>query len=181
MWALFGDIALDIQPVEGFDLKDAWSYAEHGVVDGAPHVQGTGRDLRKVTLQVRLHWALGDPEELLDRLRQTADAGEAKPLSRGDGRTLGTFVIASLSEKPQWTFEDGKPIAVEARLQLREWLGEQAAGRPEAAAARGSPLARQFQPSPSGGAPANRVPADDAGSGGLDDAQAVSGRAITRR
>ena len=159
MFAFLGAVPLDILQVNGLELRDSWGYAEHGVIDGRPRLQFTGRGLREVTLEFRLRLEHGDPEALLDRLRAQADAGDAARLQRGDGRDLGDFVIQRLNDKPGWTYADGKPVAVQAQAKLKEYAGPIEARRPQGQAAAGSPLARRADPAD---APAGQ-PGDVAG------------------
>lgn len=159
MFAFLGEVPLEILQVHGLELRDSWGYAEHGVIDGRPRLQFTGRGLRQVTLDFRLRLEHDDPESLLDRLRALADAGDAARLQRGDGRDLGDFVILQLSDKPGFAYADGKPVAVQAQAKLKEFAGPIEARRPQRQAAAGSPLARRADPAD---APAGQ-PGDVAG------------------
>ncbi len=153
MFVKFGSIPLEVLRVDGLELRDTWAYSEHGAIEGEPRLQFQGKGLRRATVDFRLRAEHGDPEALLDQLRQAGDSGEARLLQRGDGRELGRFVVTELSDQPGWALADGKPVAITAKMKLREYVGQAFAPRGEAAGAGDSPRAQRATQSGGGGRP----------------------------
>lgn len=141
-----GDIELEVHEVTGLSQDHGWRYARFEGYGTRARLQSTGAELSKMSLEVRLHASLGDPDTRLKTLKAAGDAQQALPLGRGDGAALGDYVIESLSVTQRKCFADGLPFLITARLGLTEWAGDGATS--PAQAQPGTALSQVPQPAP---------------------------------
>lgn len=150
MWAILGDLTLNVLSVTGLDLEHGWTYAEHGVVQGRPRLQYAATDLRKGRIKARFHAQQIDPDRAIEALRQAADRHEAQTLQRGDGWLVGRFVIAGFKETHRATFGDGRPLSAEVEIRLTEWVGADAPTAPDRPAVPGGAFGQRLAASAPG-------------------------------
>lgn len=104
------------------DLTKTWTYAEHQVVEGKPLLQfmGAGLDGHKLTFV--FHASYCNPQKSYDALVALADAKAAFPLTKGNGRYMGRFVITELSQAIQFAADDGTLLSIEVKATLKEYV-----------------------------------------------------------
>jgi len=102
--------------------SSAYSYAEHKVVESAPRLQWLANELRKISLGLGFHLAFSNPATQMNLLRAAAEDHQARALVFGNGLFRGYFVIESIEEIHQQMADDGSYFALEARVELREWI-----------------------------------------------------------
>lgn len=145
MFATLGTVTLDILATTGLGISDGWDFAEHALIEGKPKLQHVGDQLREVSLSFRFHRSFCEPELELLALRDLAATRKAALLQFGSGRIVGRFVVTSLREDPDWLLDDGRPMAINCSVGLKEYAGDAEVATPSRAVA-GSPVARRAAP-----------------------------------
>jgi phage protein U len=121
MYAQLGNIQFELLPIESFDERYSYNYAEHQVIEGKPLLQFVGDNLDEANISVRFHFAFCDPEAQFALLKEEADRHEALPFSFTSGKYLGYYIISEISKTTVVTADNGYALCIEARLQLKEW------------------------------------------------------------
>jgi phage protein U len=123
MFALLGNIFIQVlTSPQSIRAKTGYHYAEHKVVESAPRLQWTSDGLEKITLQLGFHVLFTNPATQMNLLYLAAETHQALPLVFGNGVFRGYFVIESIEETHQQMADDGSYFALEARMELREWI-----------------------------------------------------------
>jgi phage protein U/uncharacterized protein YoxC len=120
MYAQLGNIQFELLPIESFDERYSYNYAEHQVIEGKPLLQFVGDNLDEANISVRFHRAFCDPEQQFNLLKAEADRHEALPFLFATGKNLGYYVITDIGKTTVATADNGQPICLEARIQLKE-------------------------------------------------------------
>lgn len=119
----FGDFAFEVQDgPETMEETRAYGFGEHALLDTKPVLQNAADALRALSLSVRWSAAMHYPGLYWDTLVTMAEAKEAHPLVWGSGRVEGRFVIVELTRNLLQLAEDGRILAMEARLSLKEYV-----------------------------------------------------------
>lgn len=127
MYALLGDIQFDlITYFDGFDCTFAADYAEHAMIAGKPRLQYVGLALDEISITLAFHHLYCDPEVELARLKEALANHQAMALVLGNGDYKGWFVLTDVQATAQQTDTQGAIIALEARITLREYVGDPA-------------------------------------------------------
>ncbi len=121
MYAQLGNIQFELLPIESLDERYSYNYAEHQVIEGKPLLQFIGDNLNEANISVRFHFAFCDPETQFNLLKAEADRHEALPFLFATGKNLGYYVICEISKNTVITADNGRPLCIEARLQLKEY------------------------------------------------------------
>ena len=122
MFALFGDILFQtIGSPEIFESQRSFTYAEHRVIQDRPRLQWIAPGLEIITIAMLFHASFTNPVAQMDLLAAAAEDHQARPLVLGNGVFRGLFVIDSISTNDIQLAADGTPIALRARVMLREW------------------------------------------------------------
>ena len=123
MWAQLGKIVFELlETPEALTQRDKWDYVEHKVLDEKSHLQKMGKSLQELTLKIKLSTAFGtDPEKMLSAIYENAE--KDKPLSfiLGDGTVIGKYVIEEITKEWERTDNQGRLLAVELEIKLKEW------------------------------------------------------------
>jgi phage protein U len=114
-----GNITLDVLSVRALTDTLSWDYAEHATIESLPVLQKIASIGRDVTLDVRLHPDLGQPQELLGALEAAGESGEVMPLQTSRGGLLGHFVLTSIRRSWVWTLGDGTLAEANVALTLK--------------------------------------------------------------
>jgi phage protein U len=123
MFALLGEIFFEaLTSPKRYCSSNEYHYAEHKVVEAPPRLQWIANELRKISLDLGFHIAFTNPLVQMTALRAAAEDHQARALIFGNGVHRGFFVIESLEETHQQLADDGSYVAIEARLELREWV-----------------------------------------------------------
>lgn len=123
MFAQLGDIIFEtLTAPETLNFSEAPSFAEMATISGKPRLQRTGDQLQQGNLDVRLFNSLTSPEAAFAAMQAAMNAGLGLPLVFGNGRFIGTFVIASLDQDVLQTSPDGTVIEMVVRMQLKEFF-----------------------------------------------------------
>ncbi|MGH7905011.1 MAG: phage tail protein [Candidatus Binataceae bacterium] len=158
MFAIFGDIPFEvIGSPEALESARSYDYAEHAVIEDRPHLQWIHDGLETITFELMLHASFTNPQLQLYALRAAASSHVASALIFGDGEHRGYFVITAISVTARQLDSDGFPLAIRARLELKEWA---MTSELDPAA----PPIPQFTPiaaaaAANAGAPSNQIPA----------------------
>lgn len=122
MFVLLGDIGFArLASPTAFDLEKKIDYAEHQVTEGKPLLQYMGPGLDGISLSFMFHADFVRPQAAWDGLVDLMNSHAAFPLSMGNGRFLGRFVITSLNRTTTVTADDGTLISCECKATLKEW------------------------------------------------------------
>lgn len=122
-YMLLGDVSFSVLTyVKGSETHKAADYAEHKLFGGKPRLQFVGDALDEITWSLLLHASLCDPEAELQKLEQLLASHAAAPLFTGNGDYKGTFVVTKCTLTTRWTFDDGTLIALEATVDLKEYV-----------------------------------------------------------
>jgi phage protein U len=123
MFATLGEIIFVVlTSFQSFRSTSGYRYAEHKVVEAPPRLQWIGDELEKVSIDLRFHAAFTNPAIQMQALQAAAEDHQARALVFGNGVFRGYFVIESLEETHSQLADDGSYIAIEARIELHEWV-----------------------------------------------------------
>lgn len=139
MYCQLGSIIFEPLPVESLDERYSYAYAEHQVIEGKPLLQFIGDNLDETNLGIRLHFSFCDPGTAFDQLKAAADLHQALPFQLADGSLKGRRVITEINKTLITTADNGRPLCIEARLSLREWVDADPLGSARAAQQKKAP------------------------------------------
>lgn len=139
MYAQLGTVVFEPLPVESLDEKHSYNFAEHQVIEGKPLLQFIGDGLDETSLGLRLHVSFCDPAAAFAQLKAEADQHQALRLIFADGSNLGWRVVTEISRTFVSTADNGRPMCIEAKLQLKEWVDANPLGSREDAQKRTAP------------------------------------------
>lgn len=127
VFAAFGDVTFSpkLSPTS-FEVQQGALFAEHALIQRAPRVQFTGRELDAITLGMDLHFSFCTPSEERGKLVKLMRAHEAHPLTFGDGTWWGWFVIERLTTTLEQCSPAGTPWLISLQAELREFTGDPA-------------------------------------------------------
>ena len=111
-----------IRTFDAFKRKTGAKFEEHAIIGLKPKLEFTAPGLDDITFQVVFSAYLGlNPAKEIDSLREIVQKGEYHPLIIG-GKTLGKFVIESVSEA--WNHVDNKGNLLDAAvdISLKEYI-----------------------------------------------------------
>jgi phage protein U len=142
MFALLGDIQFDlITYFDGFESQFGANFAEHALIEGKPRLQWIGDNLEEIRIDLAFHVHYCDPEAELAKLKKALAAHEAMALVLGNGDYKGWFVLTEVQATSRHTDKAGTLIALDARMVLREYVGDKAKPRPRPAVQPATPPA----------------------------------------
>jgi phage protein U len=122
MFALLGEIPFEvIGSPETLESLRTYEYAEHKVVEGRPRLQWVADGLEMITLQMLFHASFTNPALQLGLLQAAAADHGASPLLFGNGVHRGYFIVISFETASKQLSQAGDPIAILARVNLKEW------------------------------------------------------------
>ena len=98
-----------------------YDYAELPVVQARPRLQWLADALERIELELMFHASFTEPAVQLAALRAASASHEALALVFGDGTFRGFFVIESVSVSAEQLAANGAPVAVVARVALKEF------------------------------------------------------------
>ncbi|MDR1709993.1 MAG: phage tail protein [Candidatus Accumulibacter sp.] len=125
MYAVLGDIEFDlITYFDGFESRFGADFAEHALIDGKPRLQWVADALDEIGIELTFHRMFCDPEAELARLKSALTAHQAMALVLGNGDYKGWFVLTEAETTARQTDAWGTLVAVEARITLREFVGD---------------------------------------------------------
>ena len=111
-----------IRTFDAFKRKTGAKFEEHAIIGLKPKLEFTAPGLDDISFQVVFSAYLGlNPAKEIDSLREIVQKGEYHPLIIG-GKTLGKFVIESVSEA--WNHVDNKGNLLDAAvdISLKEYI-----------------------------------------------------------
>lgn len=124
-YALLGSIAFDLlNAPSAFDERRSALFAEHAVLDGKPKLQAMGLGLTEITLQLKLHYQLGNVESRYQALLTAKAQQEALALVLGFSKFKGHFVITEVNSQVLLTNHRGTPLIRDVSVTLREFAGK---------------------------------------------------------
>lgn len=140
MFAIFGDIPFEVLgSPERMAATNTYGYAEHQVVEDQPRLQWVGDALTVLELELMFHVSFTSPALQLAALELAASDHQARALVFGSGEYAGYFVVTRLTVISRSLGPTGLPIAILARLELKQWAISSALGA-------GAPLAPVITP-----------------------------------
>lgn len=133
LYAVLGETELEvIQWLDGFEAKFAAEWPEQGLIGRKSLIQHTGFKPDEVRIDVLLHAQWCDPGAELVRLKARLDAAEPMAFVLGTGEYRGVFVLTDIETTTRQTDGAGALMALEARLTLKECVGDPAEPNPPA-------------------------------------------------
>ena len=111
-----------IRTFDAFKRKTGAKFEEHTIIGLKPKLEFTAPGLDDISFQVVFSAYLGlSPAKEIDSLREIVQKGEYHPLIIG-GKTLGKFVVESLSEA--WNHVDNRGSLIDAAvdISLKEYI-----------------------------------------------------------
>ena len=127
MYAILGDIQFDlITYFDGFESTFSADYAEHKLIEGKPRLQFIADNLDEIKIELTFHESFCDPEMELLKLKDALASHEAMALVLGNGEYKGWFVLTNVDAVSKQTTEGGTLIALDAKITLREYVGDKA-------------------------------------------------------
>jgi phage protein U len=106
---------------EHLESERHFDYAELEVIEARPRLQWLGDNLERLTLDLMFHASFSDPAAQLAALLTAAHSHQGLPLVFGNGVFRGYFVIESVATRSAQLSASGAPIAVAARIELKEF------------------------------------------------------------
>lgn len=145
VFAAFGTVTFSpkLSPTS-FEVQQGAVYAEHALIQRAPRIQFTGRELDTVTLGMDLHFSFCTPSEERDKLVKLMRGHEAQPLTFGDGTWWGWFVIEHLTTTLEQCSPAGTPWLISIQAELKEFTGDPAKPLERPAVNNGTPTLAVF-------------------------------------
>lgn len=107
--------------INNYSKSDNTTYAQHDILGGKPVLQPTANELEEITIEISLHAEFCNVAQTIASLKSSKDAFEVLPLLFGDGRYVGDYVIETIEENYDETFDDGTPIRATVNLSLKEY------------------------------------------------------------
>lgn len=133
LYAVLGETELEvIQWLDGFEAKFAAEWPEQGLIGRKSLIQHAGFKPDEVRIDVLLHAQWCDPGAELGRLKARLDAAEPMAFVLGTGEYRGVFVLTDIETTTRQTDGAGALMALEARLTLKECVGDPAEPNPPA-------------------------------------------------
>lgn len=126
MFAVLGDIEIEVLHCAGLDLRAGAAFAEHALIGRRPMLQWTGDALEERRVELMFHDTFADPLLSANRLRQALRDHRVLAFVLGDGTHLGWFVMTDFQEVPNHTTMLGRARAVQVSVTLREYAGDPA-------------------------------------------------------
>jgi phage protein U len=122
LFAVLGPILFQaVGSPESLESSRGWNYAEHKTVESTPLLQWIGDELEMINLEILLHVQYSQPFTDRAALIAAAEAHQAMPLVFGNGTHRGWFVITKIAETAHQLADDGSPIAITLKLELKQW------------------------------------------------------------
>lgn len=120
-FALLGDVQFElITYFDGLEGRFAADYVEHALIEGKPRLQFIGDKLDEWSLKLRFHTGYCDPEAEVVKLRRVLAAHQALPFILANGEYKGEFVILDVAVTAEHTNTEGRLIAADADMKLKE-------------------------------------------------------------
>lgn len=125
MWAILGDIEFEVlgSPV-GMEHHFAAEFAQHALISKKPRIEAIGSTLDEISLDIKLHYSMGEVEERLRMIREALVAQEPLALVMGDGDYRGPWVLTDGVVVAQKTTDAGRLVSATLKLSLLEYTGE---------------------------------------------------------
>lgn len=139
MYAQLGNVQFELLPIEALDETFAWAYAEHQVIEGKPRLQFIAFNLDELSISVRWHFTFCDPEKEFATLKAEADLHQALPFIFANGKNLGRYVIYEIAKTLLSTADNGRPLCIEAKLKLKEFVDDNPLANRQAATQKSAP------------------------------------------
>ncbi len=116
-----GEIVFQVTNFKNLTEENPYIYAHQETAQAPSSLQFLGTELRKIELSLKFHFKFCNPKEEYEKLKSLARQGEAKKLIIAK-EVLGNFVIENISGEFIKVDAWGKPIIIEATLELSEYI-----------------------------------------------------------
>jgi phage protein U len=116
----FGSIVFQVVHFRNLTEENTFLYAHQETAQAPSTLQFLGEELRKIELTLRFHPEFSNPEEDYEKLKTLSRKGSAQKLIIGT-KVLGDFVIEKISGEFIKIDAWGKPILIDAHLELSEY------------------------------------------------------------
>jgi len=116
-----GEIVFQVTDFKNLTEENPYIYAHQETAQAPSSLQFLGTELRKIELSLRFHFKFCNPKEEYEKLKSLARQGEAKKLIIAK-EVLGDFVIENISGEFIKVDAWGKPIIIDATLELSEFV-----------------------------------------------------------
>lgn len=123
MYAQLGGLRFErTQYFTGTERTQGFSYAEHAMLAGKPHLEATGGALEEFSIDMRFHVLWCNPAAVKAKLDEVAARQQALALVYGDGTYRGKFVITQIGETKLHDDPQGRPYCLDVKVSLREFI-----------------------------------------------------------
>ena len=116
-----GELGLDLAMPDEHSVREGTTFAEHALIDRAPRLQWTGRELAERRVAAKLHSDFCDVVAALAWLGQLLADHVPMPLVMGTGEFLGWYVVTALDRQELVHATAGMRYAG-VTLTLREYV-----------------------------------------------------------
>jgi phage protein U len=121
-YAQIGDIVFEVLAYKEHKEDLEFPYARHETIKPPSSLQFMGgKELRKISLSVRWHREWCNPEEEKKKLEEFAVKGEYAKFILAE-KVIGDFVIEKVSFQILQIDAFGKPVIIDADLELTEYI-----------------------------------------------------------
>ncbi|WP_028844713.1 phage tail protein [Thermodesulfovibrio thiophilus] len=121
-YVIWGDIVFELLSYKEHREELSFPYAHHETILPPASLQWMGdKELRKVTVAVRLHNGFCEPLEEHEALIEQSSTGEAYNLIIAE-QPLGEFALERLSSTIQQIDAWGKPVVIDLDLEFSEYI-----------------------------------------------------------
>lgn len=121
MYGQLGTIVFEgVLSPDAITIDGAETYAKHALINQRQRVDHTGTELRTIAMSIQFHVAFCTPEASIDQMWGAKNTATILSFVLGNGRVIGDFVIASISENWLNAAPDGTLIAARLTINLLE-------------------------------------------------------------
>jgi phage protein U len=121
-YAQIGDVVFEVLAYKEHKEELEFPYARCETINPPSSLQFMGgKELRKISLSVRWHREWCNPEEEKKKLEEFAVKGEYAKFILAE-KVIGDFVIEKVSFQIQQIDAFGKPVIIDADLELTEYI-----------------------------------------------------------
>jgi phage protein U len=114
-------------PLSGMTRSYDGGWVEIDLLNELPLLQQTGRKLDSISFTGR--WFLAEGEDKVAELKKVRDEAKPRTLVRGDGVSLGQFVLKSFDVKGEQMIHDGTCVMQDISINLVEFANPALGGK----------------------------------------------------
>lgn len=125
MYATLGNIVFEtLNGFTSFTSKEETNYAEFAKMQSAPSLQAVSEKAQEVNIGMLLRQEFVNVQQALTNLRTARKAATVLPLTWGNGRLEGYFVLTTLDVAYNAQYADGTPYDVTVTATLKQYSAD---------------------------------------------------------